>query len=112
MRLIGIQLDIAWEDAAANYASVRRILARANPAPGDMVVLPEMFASGFTMNLAAADHPEATERFLSQLVVDYKIYLIAGVVTRASPDRGRNQALIIGPDGKQIARYCKLNPFM
>ena len=46
-----IQLDIVWEDKAANFDRVRSLLAAAPPSPGSLVVLPEMFATGFSMNL-------------------------------------------------------------
>src|SRR4051812_44325642 len=113
MRVIGLQLDIAWQNPAANYLSVRRLLAQANPSAGGMIVLAEMFASGFTMNVAAAgDHRDETEGFLSELAKEFEVSVVAGVVSRASAGRGRNEAVVIGPDGKPIARYCKLHPFM
>ena len=52
MQVIGVQLDIVWEDPAANHAKVRSLLAAAPPRAGALVVLPEMFASGFSMNAA------------------------------------------------------------
>jgi predicted amidohydrolase len=78
-----------------------------------MVVLPEMFASGFTMNVASATDPrEETEKYLSDVAKEFEIFVVAGVASRVSEDRGRNEAVVIGPDGREIARYCKLHPFM
>ena len=53
MRVAAVQLDIAWEDKPANFSRVRALLADTPPAPGSLIVLPEMFACGFSMNLAA-----------------------------------------------------------
>ena len=45
MKVYGIQHDIVWEDQAANCHHVSRLLEQADPEPGSLVVLPEMFAS-------------------------------------------------------------------
>ncbi|NJL73374.1 MAG: hypothetical protein HC888_18500 [Candidatus Competibacteraceae bacterium] len=59
MRIAAVQLDIQWEDKAANYKRVRRLLDDAPPAPGSLIVLPEMFATGFSMNVRAiAEGPD------------------------------------------------------
>ena len=51
MNIAAVQLDIVWEDKPANFSRVRSLLAEARPAPGSLIVLPEMFATGFSMNL-------------------------------------------------------------
>jgi predicted amidohydrolase len=43
-----VQADLAWQDAAANRAHLDALLDGL-PDRGDLVVLPEMFATGFTM---------------------------------------------------------------
>ena len=50
MNVMALQFDIAWENKPANYAKVRQLLAEAAPAKESLVVLPEMFATGFSMN--------------------------------------------------------------
>jgi len=52
MKILCCQLDITWEDKPANFAKVRSLLAAAVPPPGSLVLLPEMFATGFSMNVA------------------------------------------------------------
>jgi predicted amidohydrolase len=52
-----------------------------------------------------------TYQFLSQLARDTASYVVAGVVTRNPDGRGRNEALVLGPQGSEVARYCKLHPF-
>ncbi len=42
-----LQLDIKWRDKAANFRRVEELVAQAATAPGDLIVLPEMFATGF-----------------------------------------------------------------
>lgn len=113
MRVVLVQPDVVWEDRAANFDRVRMLLDAAPPEPGSLVVLPEMFAVGFSMNVAAIhegpDRP--TERFLAELAQRYDACVLGGLVTRAPDGRGRNEALAVGPDGQPLTRYAKLHPF-
>ena len=47
-----VQADLAWQDPAANRARLAALLDAA-PALGELVILPEMFATGFTMRAPA-----------------------------------------------------------
>jgi omega-amidase len=113
MNVVCIQFDIAWEDKSSNFAAVRRLLASAAVPPGALVVLPEMFSTGFSMNVAGvAEGPDApAEAFLAATARELEAFVLGGVVTRAVDGRGRNQALLVGPHGRAIARYTKMHPF-
>jgi omega-amidase len=107
------QFDIAWENKAANHARVADMLRGAALPAGALVLLPEMFATGFSMNVAGIDdtRDRETQRFLSSLAAELEINLLAGVVA-ADPDGfGRNEAIAIDSAGSEIARYQKLHPF-
>lgn len=113
MQLVACQLDIAWEDKPANYQRARDLLGAADVRPGSLVALPEMFATGFSMHVdtiaEATDGP--THAFLAELAAQLKSHVVGGVVTRAADGRGRNEAVVFGPDGSLVARYAKLHPF-
>lgn len=112
MKIIGIQLDPVWEDAAANHEKAYALIKSAQPTPGALIVLPEMFASGFSMNVAAiADTNGVTQSFLAHTAAEFGVYLMAGVVTRNADGRGRNECVVYAPDGREHARYCKMQPF-
>ena len=113
MELVGVQLDIAWEDRDANHAKVRAMLEASPPPRGALVALPEMFASGFSMNVEriADDSTRATEHFLCETAKRYGVHLVGGLATRAADGRGKNEALVAGPDGTVVARYCKIHPY-
>ncbi len=51
LHVVACQLDIAWEDPAANRDAVGAMLNAAAPPRGSLVVLPEMFSTGFSMNV-------------------------------------------------------------
>jgi omega-amidase len=113
MKVICAQLDIAWEERQANFAKVRAMVDKFRPDAGALLVLPEMFSSGFSMNVAKVKEgtPSATEQFLGAIARLYSIYIIAGVVTQGADGKGKNEAIVIDIEGRTILRYSKLHPF-
>lgn len=111
MRAHLVQLDIAWEDHAANHARVRELLAPV--APGDLVVLPEMFDTGFSMNTErTAPHADDTLAFLADLARDLGATIQGGRTVVAAPHHlAHNRAPVLGPDGRLLAEYTKIHPF-
>ena len=107
MKILALQLDIAWEDRDANFAKVEQLLADAKPEPNTIVVLPEMFATGFSMSPLASE-PELgpTGAFLSRLAKQWQVTLMGGAAIGR-----KNQALIFSPDGTLFTRYTKIKPF-
>jgi predicted amidohydrolase len=114
MQLVGVQLDIVWENRDPNFAKVRSLLERNPPKPGALVALPEMFTSGFSMNVAAIaeDVSRAIERFLCELSQRYGVHLNGGLATVGPDGRGRNEAVVADPAGRAISRYQKIHPFV
>ena len=111
--VIAVQFNIEWENKAANFSRVRELLRRGSPAPGTLVALPEMFATGFSMNTEelAESYGGPTERFLSELAQEFKVFLLAGVAVRGRDGKPRNKALVFSPAGELIAFYTKMRPF-
>lgn len=113
MKVHCCQLNIEWEAKAANFEKVRSLIQAAQPEPADLFVLPEMFATGFSMNLAVtseAGNPE-TEDFLGEQAKQFGIYILAGVVIPGPAGKGLNQAVVVTPEGKISTRYSKIHPF-
>lgn len=50
MRVLGLSLDLAWEDVPGNIAAIDALLPEIQRRQPDLVVLPEMWSTGFTMN--------------------------------------------------------------
>ncbi len=113
LKITAVQLEIAWEDKPANYASVRRLVTAAAPEKGGLLLLPEMFATGFSMNAdkIAEDYGGPTEQFLSGLAVEFHSWVSGGAAMRGTDGKVRNKALIFSPDGALVAYYAKMRPF-
>jgi predicted amidohydrolase len=111
--LFAVQLDIAWEDKAANFRKAEALVDAAAPAAGSLVVLPEMFATGFSMYLdVTRQHAEREdEAFLTELAQKHRVCIAGGVVSHGSGEKGRNEAVVFSPEGELLARYAKIHPF-
>ena len=107
------QTDIEWEDKPTNFGKISRLLRSQPPPEGGLLVLPEMFATGFSMNAASIAEQEGgeTQQFLAGLAREYKTFVLGGLVTAGADGKGRNEAVMLAPDGTEAARYCKMHPF-
>jgi omega-amidase len=113
MEVLGLQFDIAWENKVANFATVRRLLSEAAPEKDSLVALPEMFATGFSMNTkSVAEQPGGeTERFLAEIAKEFGVFLMGGAAMRGKDGRARNKAVVFSPAGELLAFYAKMQPF-
>lgn len=113
MKIIGVQHDIVWENKLANFDRVRLLLDRTGVEPGSLIALPEMFSTGYDMDVNKICENDAgeTELFLRDTAKQYRSTVVGGLVTRMTGDRGYNQSFAAGPDGEEIVRYAKMHPF-
>lgn len=113
MKVYCCQLDIAWENKPENFRKVRELIAKTRPEPGSMVVLPEMFATGFSMNVAAISENAApgAERFVKELAAEFGVTVFGGIVSQTTGGKGLNEALVVSPGGGILSRYAKIHPF-
>jgi predicted amidohydrolase len=113
LRVAALQHDIVWEDRDATLAHLGPWIARAVGAGGRLIVLTEMFATGFSMatHLTAEPIDGPTVTWLRERATEHDAWL-AGSVPLTDPDHElpTNALLVAGPDGT-LHRYDKLHPF-
>lgn len=112
MRVAIVQHDIVWEDAEATRGHVTPLIAEASASGAGLIVLSEMFATGFSMHpeRIAEDEGGPTERFLLARAAEHRAHLIASVAQRRADGRYVNNAIVAAPDGT-VHRYAKIHPF-
>ncbi len=113
MKVAIIQHDIAWEDAATTCARLEPTIDRAAATDARLIVLPEMFSTGFSMApervAEPVDGPSAT--FLTAQAIRHDAYVCASIPTVAAEHPlPVNRLLVCGPDGP-IDHYDKIHPF-
>ena len=113
MKVAAIQHDIMWEDPAATREHVRPLIADAAARGAELIVLTEMYATGFSMNpdRIAEDEGGPNEQFLRDRAAEHGTYVAASVAQRGTDGNYRNNAIIAAPDGSVAARYAKIHPF-
>lgn len=107
-----MQANLAWEDKEASRARIERLLDGASIAHGDLVVLPEMCETGFSMNVdRTADEGGQSAAWLASLAESRHAFVIGGITVRGDGAMARNRALVFDPLGNEVARYDKIHPF-
>ncbi len=105
-----VQYDIIWEDIPGNLARLETLLPEV-PAHSHIVVLPEMFATGFSMNLAtiATTIDGAVIAWMRQTAKRLK-KIITGSVAILEDGKYYNRLVWMQPDGRSFT-YDKRHLF-
>jgi predicted amidohydrolase len=113
MQLIACQYYIQWENREANFDTIRKLLSEYEIKPGALIVLPEMFSSGFSMNVArvAEDTPSLAESFLAEIAQEYESWTLGGLVYQLADGKGSNELSVFDPSGQRVGHYQKNHCF-
>lgn len=111
MIVAGLQMDIAWENPPANFERADRLAEQAVALGARLLVLPEMFATGFSMAAErVAAHADATRAYLADLARRHDLWTLGGFAEPGQP-RPRNACALFDPLGVEVLRYHKIHPF-
>jgi predicted amidohydrolase len=113
MKIAGVQHDVAWEDRDTTLARLEPQLRAAAGTGARLVVLTEMFPTGFSMEPERVAEPEGgpSSEFLRTQAADLGVWLAGSVPIQ--PDGGGrpvNRLLLAGPSG-ELHHYDKIHPF-
>ena len=104
-------MDIAWEQPAENFRRAEVMTKEAVDEGARLVVLPEMFDTGFSMNAElVSGFAEETRGFLSDLSARHAAFILAGFAEPGDP-KPANVASIFDPTGREVLKYRKIHPF-
>lgn len=103
-----VQADQIWENPEANYANYTQLL---DGVQTDLILLPEMFHTCFSMNLSLADSWEDNPavRWLKQLAADKNAALYTSLMVQEE-DQHFNRGVFVEPNGK-VTTYDKRKTF-
>src|SRR5689334_12793429 len=83
------EYDTGWHDVAGSLSRASDIARQAKAAGADVLLLPEMFATGFTMD--APDFAEPAHgpiaRGISDIAAARRLWIVAGISVRKAGDR-------------------------
>ena len=113
MKVAAVQHDICWEAPDETAEHVRPMIAAAVAAGAELVVLTEMFATGFSMASDRIAQPPTgpSTTFLAEQAAAHGVWVAASVPT-ADPALPRpvNRLVVAGPAGERH-HYDKIHPF-
>lgn len=113
MRIAAVQHDIVWERPEANFERLAPWVATAAAADARLVVLTEMYSTGFSMNTDTTAEPPGgpSTQFLTDQAKQHGLW-VGGSLPEQADGAGKpaNTFVLAGPDG-ELHRYRKIHPF-
>lgn len=105
-----IQTELIWQNCAANLRLLEQQLATLKPV--DLIVLPEMFASGFSMESArvAETEPGPALNWLLTQAARHQAAITGSLAVRTLTGSVVNRLYFVTPDG-QVQHYDKCHLF-
>ena len=99
LHILGLQSNVVWENPEANRINFElKIRSSLLEFPEtDLIVLPEVFTTGFTMNLSKIDSWESQEtlHWMSRLSAELNIALTGSIAFRFEDGTARNRSEFI-----------------
>ncbi|MBP6516206.1 MAG: nitrilase family protein, partial [Chitinophagales bacterium] len=110
LSIAAVQTDLLWENPAANLLQLGEKIASIHK-PVDLILLPEMFATGFTMQpqLFAAKMNGQEVRWMQQWAKE-KNAVLCGSLAMEENGKYYNRLLWVQPSG-EISTYDKRHLF-
>lgn len=112
MLIAAVQHDIVWEDSPATRAALEPRMAAASAAGARLIVLAEMFATGFSLNgdavAEAPDGPSVT--WMAEQAQTLGSWVVGSLPIDTGTGRPLNRLVAAGPDG-ELTIYDKRHPF-
>ncbi len=110
LRLALVQTAMVWQDASANYRHFATLLERVEGV--DLVILPEMFSTGFSMDavqLAEAEDGPG-RHWMQEQARRLNAVLVGSLIIRTGDGSYRNRLYWVRPDGS-FSHYDKRHLF-
>jgi omega-amidase len=106
------EYDVGWQDPELSLTRADAIVRDASARGAQLIVLPEMCATGFTMDAERWAEPLAGDRAnrLRAAAREAGVWIIAGLAARDA-DGAKNAAVVLDPSGDIEAVYYKQKLF-
>jgi len=110
LNVAAVQANLIWENTQANLNSFEKVIQEIDPST-DVVVLPEMFTTGFTMNPqnVAETMEGKTVQWMVDLASSKNIAIVGSVVIQESGNF-YNRLVFVHPSGR-VQTYDKRHSF-
>lgn len=113
-RVALIQMDIVFGDPVKNREKILKLLADQKPGSVDVIVLPELWSTGYDLaNLPklCQEHQKNDIKFLQELAQSYQAMVVGGSIAVEEDGKYYNQMMVFGRDGSILKEYRKIHLF-
>lgn len=114
LRIALAQIPVEHGKPEENYKKVAQYLSKAAQAKADVVVLPELWNTGYDLarlEEIADVEGQRTKEFLQAKAQEYKIDIVGGSVAIKENEQFYNTTYIVDKQGKLISEYRKVHLF-
>jgi len=113
MKVAAVQHDIVWEDKDANFTHLAPLVRLAVDQGAHLVVLSEMFSTGFSMEVdRIAEPPDGpSTQFLVDQATDHGVWVCGSLPERGDGEQLPYNRLVLAAPGGSVHRYAKIHPF-
>lgn len=108
------QIDIVLGDPATNLAKAADWIAEAAQRSSDLVILPELWSSGYDLTRApklASTMRDGLVRQVANLAAQHQIWVVGSTLVSDGEAQPTNRAILFDPTGEVIASYDKIHLF-
>ena len=114
MKITALQLHSALGEPKHNQQHLLRLFEQAVPEMPDVIVLPEMWPTGFypkPIGPFSDSHGERTQTLLSQLAKEYSVNIVGGSAAVCNGSKIYNRSYTFDRSGSLLATYDKIHLF-
>ncbi len=112
LSVAAVQHDIVWENPEENFVRLAPVIAAAANDGARLIVLSEMFPTGFSMDSSAIAEPSdgPSHEFLVTMATENDAHVCGSIATRRAEGLPVNRFVLASPDGS-ARHYDKIHPF-
>lgn len=109
-----LQLDITFGNPEANYINVEKYIRKAVLSKPDVLVLPEMWNTGYALDELgeiADQDGKRTRAFLAKLAKRFAVNIVGGSVATKEDGKFYNTSYVFDRKGNLVSQYQKVHLF-
>ena len=114
LKVTCIQQDIVFGNPKQNRQNVEKNIEKAMQENPDVIVLPEMWTTGYDLARLAEigdENGEKTKAMMSSLAQKYQVNIVAGSVAKSTGNKHTNTLYAFDRQGECISEYSKVHLF-
>jgi omega-amidase len=108
------QMDVSLGEPEQNLGRVKTLAAEAGRRGSDVLVLPELWSTGYDLENAAAYATTIDQGIfetVAELAGEHKLHILGSCLSLLGEGRYGNTAVLFGPDGQVAGHYSKVHLF-